>query len=103
MRSTSIVTLILIVEATVMRLLIVSLALLCTSFVAAPAEAETYRWCAQVGSGVSPTCYFATFDKCRTYIMTAGGVCFSRVLVDEVATTASRTMNATSTSRTSRQ
>jgi hypothetical protein len=85
-----------------MRKLIFILPLLCTSFVAAPAKAETYRWCAQVGSEAKPGCYFATFEKCRSYIMTTGGVCISRVLVDEPEVTASRTTNAMSSARTTR-
>ena len=82
-----------------MRTLIFTLALFCAGVVT-PAKAEPYRWCAQVGSNVSPSCYFATFDKCRTYIMTAGGVCFSRVLVDEAESTPSRATTAMSSART---
>ena len=86
-----------------MRKLIFILPLLCSSLVATPARSEpAYRWCAQVGSDSKPTCYFATFDKCRSYIMTAGGVCFSRVLADEPQVTASRTTNGMSAARASR-
>jgi ABC-type tungstate transport system substrate-binding protein len=86
-----------------MRKLIFILPLLCGSFVAAPAKAEpAYRWCAQVGSDAKPSCYFATFEKCRSYIMAAGGVCFSRVLADEPEVTASRTTNAMSAARATR-
>jgi hypothetical protein len=45
-----------------------------------PARAETYRWCAQVASNGAPSCYFATFEKCRAYIIASGGACFSRAL-----------------------
>ena len=84
-----------------MRKLIVILPLLCTGIAVTPAKAEpSYRWCAQVGSDSKPACYFATFDKCRSYVMTAGGVCFSRVLVDEPEMTASRTTNAMSSRAT---
>jgi len=85
-----------------MRKLIFILPLLCSSFVATPAKAESYRWCAQVGSDAKPSCYFATFEKCRGYIMTAGGVCFSRVLVDEPEVTASRTTTGMSAARATR-
>mgnify|MGYP002651028699 FL=1 len=91
-----------------MRTLIFALSVLCICIAATvtpatitPAKAETYRWCAQVGPDAKPGCYFATFSKCRSYIMTAGGVCFSRVLVDEPEVTASRT-NAMSAARTTR-
>jgi hypothetical protein len=85
-----------------MRKVIFAFSLLCASIAATSAKAEpSYRWCAQVGSDSKPACYFATFDKCRSYVMTAGGVCFSRVLVDEPEMTASRTTNAMS-ARTTR-
>jgi len=80
-----------------MRKLIFILPLICGSFLATPAKTEpAYRWCAQVGSDAKPSCYFATFEKCRSYIIAAGGVCFSRVLADEPEVTASRTTNAMS-------
>jgi hypothetical protein len=85
-----------------MRKVVFAFSLLCAGIAATPAKAEpSYRWCAQVGSDSKPACYFATFDKCRSYVMTAGGVCFSRVLVDEPEMTASRTTNAMS-ARTTR-
>ena len=49
-----------------------------------PARAETYRWCAQVASNGEPSCYFATFEKCRAYIIASGGICFSRALAKSV-------------------
>lgn len=86
-----------------MRKLIFVVPVLFTSIAATPAKAEaSYRWCAQVAADAKPGCYFATFEKCRSYIMTAGGVCFSRVLADEPAVTTSRATNAMSAARTTR-
>ncbi len=51
-------------------------AVVLSSFVASPVQADPYRWCAEYGKRDSWTsCYFVTYEQCQAAISGVGGFC----------------------------
>src|SRR4051812_49190070 len=56
----------------------VAIAVLFTLIVASdlePAQADSYRWCAQYGGKGATNCYFLNLEQCRAAISGNGGFC----------------------------
>ena len=58
-----------------MKNALLALPLLGLSFLASPAHADPYLWCAVSGPGGSEVCSFRTLAECRDAISQMGGVC----------------------------
>jgi hypothetical protein len=62
----------------IMRTMIASIAMLFLGTVAASAQADPYRWCAEYGGwrgGSASNCYFMTLAQCQATISGVGGTC----------------------------
>ena len=70
-----------------MRNILVALGVICSAAIAAPAQADPYRWCAQYGGdgmGGASNCYFMTIEQCRATVSGLGGFCSPNPFYDGV-------------------
>ena len=61
-----------------MRTVLSAIVMLASATVAASAQADPYRWCADYGGfrgGGASNCYFMTIEQCRATISGVGGTC----------------------------
>jgi hypothetical protein len=61
-----------------MRTILAAIVMLVSATVAASAQADPYRWCADYGGwrgGGASNCYFMTIEQCRATISGVGGTC----------------------------
>jgi hypothetical protein len=59
-----------------LRLAVIAVGALITSSVAAQAQGDPYRWCAEYGGRSGGTnCYFMTFGQCQAAVSGTGGYC----------------------------
>ena len=59
-----------------MRCFIAALAIAALSILSVPAEARSYKWCAEYGPGHGGiNCGFTTFRQCQAAISGNGGFC----------------------------
>jgi hypothetical protein len=60
-----------------MRRIVLSLSLLGVGLLSQPAQADSYRWCAEYGGGRGggTNCYFHTIQQCQAAVSGNGGFC----------------------------
>lgn len=61
-----------------MRVVLAALTLFSVGIVSQPAQADPYRWCAEMGGGRGggySSCSFITWEQCQAHIHGLGGFC----------------------------